>query len=153
MSRRCSMCCMGRTRPPHSVVERIGSVTDRLATGEMADGAALFADSVVGQAGNWERMSPDARATMVRHAATFLDENRDSGVFALDLDGLARFDRPALLSYGDASPDYFASAVERIAEAMLNARVRVFAGAGHVPHRTHPAEYVDAVSAFLLAQG
>ncbi|MDQ3549554.1 MAG: alpha/beta hydrolase, partial [Chloroflexota bacterium] len=135
-----------------SVVERIGRVNERLATGDMTGGAALFVDTVVGQAGSWESFSADAQAMMVRHAPTFLDENRDPGVFALDLEQLARFEQPALLSFGDASPGYFARTVERVAAALPNARVHVFAGAGHVPHRTHPGEFVEVLSAFLQSQ-
>lgn len=134
------------------VVERIGRVTERLAAGAMEEGAALFADTVVGQAGNWASFSPEARAMMVRHAPSFLEENRDPGVFALGLDALAGFDRPAMLSYGDASPDYFAAVVMRVAEALPNGTTHVFAGAGHVPHRTHPAQYVEAVTAFALTR-
>jgi pimeloyl-ACP methyl ester carboxylesterase len=132
------------------VVERIARVTERLAADEMEVGAALFADTVVGQAGNWANMSSEARAMMVRHASTFLGENRDPGVFALDLQGLTRFDRPALLSYGDASPSYFGAAVRRVAESIPNATVHVFTGAGHVPHRSHPAAFVEALTAFAL---
>lgn len=133
------------------VVERIRRVTARLAAGEMEAGAALFADTVVGQAGHWETFSADARAMMVRHAPSFLGENRDPGVFALDLAGLSRYGRRALLSYGDASPSYFASVVRRVAETMPNATMHVFAGAGHVPHRSHPTAYVEALTAFALA--
>jgi len=135
-----------------TVVERIGWVNERLAAGEMAEGAALFANTVVGQAGSWESFSADAQAMMIRHAPTFLDENRDPGVFALDLERLARFEQPALLSYGGASPGYFARTGERVAAALPNARVHIFAGAGHVPHRTHPGQFVEVLSAFLLGQ-
>lgn len=131
---------------------RIMPVVARLAAGEMEAGAALFVDTVVGQPGSWESMPPEAQASMVRHAPTFLDENRDPGVASLDLDGLSRFERPALLSYGDSSPSYFALAVTRIAAAMPDARVHVFAGAGHVPHRSDPTAFVEAVTSFVLAQ-
>lgn len=130
--------------------ERIRRVTARLAEGDQCGGAALFADTVVGQPGSWESFSTDARASMVRHALTFLDENRDPDVFALDLQRLSSFASPALLSFGDTSPNYFAQVVRQIAGALPNARVHVFGGAGHVPHRSHPAAYVDALTAFAL---
>lgn len=129
--------------------ERIRRVTERLAAGDLDVGAALFADTVVGQVGSWESFSTEARASMVRHAATFLDENRDPGVFALDLGRLSGFKQPALLTFGDASPDYFAQVVRRVAGVLLDGRVQVFPGAGHVPHRSHPAAYVDVLTAFV----
>jgi pimeloyl-ACP methyl ester carboxylesterase len=132
-------------------IENIDPVVARLAAGEMEAGAALFVDTVVGQAGNWERMSPEAQAAMARLAPTFLDENLDPEMMEYDVDLLAGFLRPALLSYGDASPDYFAAVVRRIAEALPDSRVHCFAGAGHVPHRTHPDEYVEALTGFIRA--
>jgi pimeloyl-ACP methyl ester carboxylesterase len=129
--------------------ERIERVTQRLANGDLEGGAALFANTVVGSSGNWESFSPESRAAMVRHAPTFLDENRDPGVFALDLERLEQFEQPALLSYGDASPGYFASVVRRVAQALPHATVHCFSGAGHVPHRSHPAEFVETVTAFI----
>ena len=132
--------------------ERIRLVTEQLAAGEFEAGAALFADTVVGEPGSWERFTSDAQTMMVRHAPTFLEENRDPAVFALDLEGVSRFGHPALLSHGDASPGYFASAVKRVAFALSNAQVHVFAGAGHVPHRSHPVDFVDILTAFVLAR-
>jgi pimeloyl-ACP methyl ester carboxylesterase len=131
--------------------ERIEPVVERLAAGEMEAGAALFVDTVVGQAGNWERMSPEAQAAMTRLAPTFLDENLDPQMTELNLDPLAGFQAPALLSYGDASPDYFAAVVLRVAAALPDGRVHCFSGAGHVPHRSRPDEYVDALTGFIQA--
>lgn len=128
--------------------ERIRQVTERLAAGDLTGGATLFADTVVGRAGSWESFSVDAQASMVRHALTFLDENRDPGVFTLDLERLSRFEQPALLSFGDASPTYFAQVVQRIAGAMQNGQIHVFEGAGHVPHRSHPAAFVEVLTTF-----
>ena len=133
--------------------ERITRVNHRLAVGDMAGGAALFADTVVGQPGSWESFSPEARASMVRHAPTFLDENCDPGVFALDLRGLSGFKPPALLSYGDVSPSYFAQVVLRIAAVLPNARVHRFDSAGHVPHRSHPVDFTNVLRAFVQAAG
>lgn len=135
-----------------TVRERIRRVTERLADGDMTGGAALFADTVVGQAGSWESISADARSMMVRHALTFLDENRDPAVFALDLERLSGFELPALLSFGDGSPAYFGQVVKRVADVLPNARLYTFAGAGHVPHRSHPAAFVDVLTAFALAK-
>jgi hypothetical protein len=42
----------------------------------------------------------------IRNAPTFLDEARDPDGQRLDLDRLRRFDRPALLTKGSASPPF-----------------------------------------------
>jgi pimeloyl-ACP methyl ester carboxylesterase len=135
-----------------TVVERIARVTERLAEGDLRGGAALFADTVVGQAGSWESFSADAQASMVRHALTFLDENRDPGVFALDLEALSGFSQPAFVTFGDASPDYFAQVVRTVAGVLPAGRIHIFEGAGHVPHRSHPEAFVEALTAFVLGE-
>jgi pimeloyl-ACP methyl ester carboxylesterase len=81
------------------------------------------------------------RQTFVRNAPTFLDELRDPDAFALDLDALARYGKPALLTHGDQSPPMFAPILDRIAAVLPQAERHLYAGAGHVPHMTHPADY------------
>jgi pimeloyl-ACP methyl ester carboxylesterase len=129
---------------------RIAAVVAELATGDMAGGARLFADTVVGGPGSWEAYPPEAQERMIRHAPTFLDENLDPGVFALDLGALAGCDRPALLSYGDTSPIYFVRTIEHVARSLPDARVRIIPGAGHVAHRTHAAQFAEMLAAFVL---
>lgn len=129
--------------------QRIEQVTERLARGDREGGARLFADTVVGSVGTWDSYSPETQAAMMRLSETFLDENRDPAVFALDLDRIAMFPKPALLSYGDASPGYFERVVRQVAGVMPDANAHCFAGAGHVPHRSDPDAFVDVVTAFL----
>lgn len=136
----------------HEARQRIAAVVALLSEGEMEAGAALFVDTVVGQAGAWANMPTEAQAAMINVAPTFLDENLDPGVFSLDVEGLSRFDRPALLSYGDASPIYFSSVVRTVAAGMPASTVHVFTGAGHVPHRSHPADFVGRITRFVLGQ-
>ncbi len=55
------------------------------------------------------------------------------------------------MSYGDQSSPRFLPVVAKLAAVLPRAELRVFAGAGHVPVRTHAAEYVAAVTAFADA--
>jgi pimeloyl-ACP methyl ester carboxylesterase len=45
----------------------------------------------------------------------------------------------------------FAKVIARLAPAMGSAEVEPLPGAGHVPHATHPAEYVAVVSRFATS--
>ncbi len=134
-----------------AVQARVGAVVERLAAGDDAGAAALFVETVAFGPGTWAGLPQDLRTTFVYNAATFLDETRDPDSLTADLEGLRRFDRPALLSQGEASPPFFPKVIERLAEALPQAELRTFAGAGHVPHLTHPAEYVRALTEFCGA--
>ena len=86
------------------------------------------------------------------NAPTFLDETRDPGALTIDLAALATVACPILLTLGDQSLPIYAPIVSRLAEAMPRAQLRVIPGAGHLPHLSHPAEYVAAITAFLAAE-
>ncbi|WP_217702795.1 alpha/beta fold hydrolase [Nocardioides guangzhouensis] len=68
---------------------------------------------------------------------------------SVDQSLLAAYDRPALLTSGDQSPPVFAPVERRLAQLLPQARQTTYAGAGHIPHVTHPAAYVAEVIAFI----
>jgi pimeloyl-ACP methyl ester carboxylesterase len=135
--------------PLAAVGERVGKVVELLRAGDDAGAARLFVETVAFGPGGWEMIPPEAKDTFVVNAPTFLDEQRDPAGMTLDLDALARFPRPVLLSRGGKSPPFFPAVVARIARALPHAEQHLFAGAGHVPHATHAREYVAVVSGFL----
>jgi pimeloyl-ACP methyl ester carboxylesterase len=55
---------------------------------------------------------------------------------------------PALLTGGAASPPLFEPVLERLAATLSRAQRQRFPGAGHLPHLTHPDEYLEAVTDF-----
>jgi len=59
------------------------------------------------------------------------------------------FSRPSLLTTGDQSPPTFAPVVAKLAGVLPSVEVVTFAGAGHIPHVTHPDAYVEAIMAFI----
>jgi pimeloyl-ACP methyl ester carboxylesterase len=135
--------------PLAAVSDRVGKVAELLRAGDDEGGARRFIESVVFGPGAWDTLPPEARATFVSNAPTFLDEQRDPGGITLDLEALASFSRPMLLSRGGKSPPFFPAVVARIARAVPHADQHLFAEAGHVPHATHAREYVAVVSEFL----
>ncbi len=82
------------------------------------------------------------------NADTFAGEAADPAWADIDLDALSGITFPVLLTQGDQSPPMFAKIIARLAAAMDNAEVRTLPGAGHVPHATHPADYVAVISRF-----
>lgn len=128
--------------------QQVGAVSARIASGDHAGAARQFAETVALGPGAWVTLPPELQQTFVVNAPTFLDEVNDPEKFALDLDALKTFHRPALLTSGDQSPPAFAPVVARLAAILPAAERLTFRGAGHIPQATHPQAFVEAVTAF-----
>jgi pimeloyl-ACP methyl ester carboxylesterase len=130
---------------------RLRAVADRIAAGDAAGGAEQFVEEVALGPGAWRLLPEEVRRLMVSNADTFPHEQRDpdgGGIRVSDLCGLGM---PVLLTQGDQSPAWFGPIVARLHDAIAPARVETLAGAGHVPHATHPAEFADSVATFAGA--
>jgi pimeloyl-ACP methyl ester carboxylesterase len=90
---------------------------------------------------------------MTANAGTFVGETRDPDWAMIDLDGLAAVSCPVLLTQGDQSPPFFAAIISRLAEVIDRAHVTTIPDAGHVPHRTHPSEWLAVVTEFARGAG
>jgi pimeloyl-ACP methyl ester carboxylesterase len=130
---------------------RLGVVAASLAAGDAEGGSRQFMDTIAFGPGTWEMMSPEERQWCVNVAPTFLDETRDPEAYTVNLGELVAFPRPILLTYGDESPPCFPPIIATLAAALPRAQVHVFAGAGHVPLDTHPADYAAALTEFAKA--
>ena len=124
------------------------TVADRIASGDHAGGAERFIENELGP-GSWSQLPPDFRATLVENAPTFLDEARDPGQYAFDPACLAAFHRPVMLTTGSEGPPTYAEVVSRLADALPDVAVARFEGAGHIPHVTHPDEYIEVTRDFV----
>lgn len=135
-----------------AVQERISAVVALLTAGEWTEGARQFVETIAFGPGAWVELPEEVRETFVFNAPTWLDEVHDPEALELDLLGLRRFSAPALLTIGDQSAPFFPLVVDRVAAAMPHARMRTYAGAGHVPHLSHPEEYVRVVTEFITGR-
>ena len=128
--------------------EGVPRVIEIIESGDLERGARTFVEEVALGPGYWEMMPEPSRAAMVANAGTFPEAMADPGALTVDLDALGRLELPVLLSKGDQSPAFFAPIIERLAEAMPRATVHTHVGAGHVPHVTHPEEWVTTLRGF-----
>lgn len=124
-------------------------VLERIRTGDHAGAAELFVETIALGPGTWTHLPDSMRRRMAENAPTFLDEENAPDNGRIDLNRLERYGSPALLTLGDQSPPMFEPIVRIVAEALPQAEVLTFAGAGHIPHATHPREYVEVVTAFI----
>jgi pimeloyl-ACP methyl ester carboxylesterase len=100
--------------------------------------------------GGWDtELTDDERRMLISNAPTFLDETRDPEILGIDTAALARFRGPVLLSDGAETPPFFTMVLDKLASVLPNATRRTFAGAGHIPHVSHPQEYVAAITEFI----
>jgi pimeloyl-ACP methyl ester carboxylesterase len=127
---------------------RIGPVLELIERDDNEAAARMFVDEVAVGPGAWDMMQPEDQASMAANAGTFADEQRDPAWSAIDLDALAIVRFPVLLTQGDQSPPFFAAINARLAEAMPSAQVQTIPGTGHIPHITHPAEWLAVVREF-----
>lgn len=132
-----------------AIDERISHVFRLLRDGNYRNAARHFVDNVAFGPGVWDKLPPARQQTFVNNAPTFLDELQDPNISIVDLDALSRFDRPTLLTRGEGSPAFFSSVVGTLVRAMPAAEHVVFVGAAHVPHVSHPVEFVDTVAGFV----
>jgi pimeloyl-ACP methyl ester carboxylesterase len=128
--------------------QRVLSVVELLRAGEMEAAARRFVETVALGAGGWDMLPKPVRTTFIRNAPTFLDEANDPDGLTIDRGSLRAFDRPALLTMGTTSPPFFKPIAEMVAQALPHSSTHVFEGAGHVPHLSHPSQYVETVEAF-----
>jgi pimeloyl-ACP methyl ester carboxylesterase len=130
--------------------ESLGGVVAKLSEGEHEPAARQFVDEVALGPGVWDQLPPETREMFIRNAPTFLDETQEPTALSVDLDAISSFEQPVLLTRGDQSPPLFAKVIERLENALPKAHTEVIPGAGHVPQFTHPQEYADVISEFLL---
>ncbi|CAN5163159.1 alpha/beta hydrolase [soil metagenome] len=120
-----------------------------LAAGRMEEGTRHFVETVAAGPGEWELIRAEMRTTYIFNAPTWLDETRDPGALTIDLEALHRFPGPVRVTAGGKSPAFFRLVVDIIARSFPRAEVRMFAGAGHVPHLSHSTEYVESLTDFM----
>ncbi|WP_405491335.1 alpha/beta fold hydrolase [Streptomyces sp. NBC_00096] len=126
----------------------IDAVLDLLRKGEHERGARLFVEEVAIGPGTWDGLPRRVREAFAHNAPTFLDEQSDPDWASLDLEGLSRCPVPVLLSGGTQSPAWLTTVLDHLAAALPRARRQRLEGAGHIPHVTHPAQYVAALTRF-----
>ncbi|GAC1474148.1 MAG: 3-oxoadipate enol-lactonase [Chloroflexota bacterium] len=128
--------------------QRIGAVLELIREGDAAGAAERFVETVAVGPGAWAQLPPALRQTFIENASTFRDESRDPDWLAPDLEALSRFTHPALLTQGDQSPPFFPAIIAKVHAALPQAQVQTIAGASHIPHVSHPHEFVEMLSAF-----
>ena len=123
-------------------------VGELIVAGRHEDAARSFINDVALGPGAWDMIPDEQRRLVTGNAPTFLDEITDPNGLNLDA-AIAAFDRPAVVTNGDQSPPFFTIVIGKLKEAFPRAEYRTVPGWGHIPHVTHPQDYLEMVKAFL----
>lgn len=127
----------------------LAGVLELLAAGKMEEGARRFVEQVVLGPGAWQTLPAEARDMMARNAHTFLEENQDPTQLSIDTAALQQILVPVLLTGGEDSPPFFAQVLDILEQAIPRTRRESLAGAGHIPHETHPEPYAELLRSFF----
>ncbi|HZO68176.1 MAG TPA: alpha/beta hydrolase [Kribbellaceae bacterium] len=126
-------------------------VLDLIRAGDHSRAAERFVNDVALGPGAWAQLPEQMRATMTDNAPTYLDEELAPDSRTVDEAALARFAGPVLVTFGGQSPPIFLPVVHYLARLLPQAHRIEYAGAGHIPHVTHPEEFVATVLDFCSA--
>ena len=127
----------------------LAAVVGNLANGGQA-GAKEFIDDVAVGPGIWDLLPQDQRAMLIRNAPTFLDEASNPQSFEVDRDAVSSIEQPVLLTQGSEGPPVYGKVLDKLEALLPNVERHTIASAGHTPMLTHPEQYADVVSEFLL---
>jgi pimeloyl-ACP methyl ester carboxylesterase len=122
------------------------SIVGELVGGSVAHGVARFVNEVAIGPGAWAMLPEGVRAANVANVDTFLEMLEHPGWDELDRQALAAVDVPILLTDGDQTVPWLRRISEVLGGSLPGAQRRTLAGAGHVPHLTHPDVFVGAVT-------
>lgn len=134
-----------------AVMAIVTRVLDDIDAGEAESAARRFMEVALGP-GSWDLLPDGMRAAVIANAPAFAAEQRDPDCLAVDFAGLDRLGSRVLLSAGDASPLWLRAIAEELRERLPAAQAATIAGAGHVPHVTHPSELSELVKSFVAMQ-
>jgi pimeloyl-ACP methyl ester carboxylesterase len=121
-----------------------------LEAGRNAEGAEYFIENVAFGAGAWQQLPEPVRERFIRHAPTWLDEQRDPAWDELDLDALASYPGRILLTQGGQSLEWFWKVIDRIEQRVPKVERKTFPDAGHVPQMTNPDHLAAALPPYFL---
>jgi pimeloyl-ACP methyl ester carboxylesterase len=127
---------------------RIAGVVSLIEKGENEEGAKRFVETIAFGPGTWNGLPSIVKETFIYNAPTFLDETKDPDNLEMNIDSLLQFTKPALLTSGTESAPFFPMVLDQLKKVLPNATRKIIEGTGHVPHLSHPQEYIRLIKDF-----
>ena len=127
---------------------RMKIVLDLIASGNMEKAAEEFMEKIAMGPGAWNQLPGKAKNIFINNAPTWYDEMQDPQSLQIDLTKFSGFKKPVLLSSGSESPSFFPLVIDKLTTVLPHSKRITIEGAGHVPHMSHPAKFIDMVQIF-----
>jgi pimeloyl-ACP methyl ester carboxylesterase len=127
----------------------LAQVIAQLHEGDIEGGTRRFMEEVALGPGAWDLLPQSLQETAIANAPAFLGEMMDPEGLAIDAEALRQLPFPLQLTQGTESPKWFGAIVAQLEQMADDASVHTFAGAGHAPHLTSPADFVAGVAGFI----
>lgn len=147
---------LGESEDPHlvEVMQQEKQLTDDverlISDGQARRAARYFVEEIAVGSGAWEHFPDEMKMIMETNASTVADDIRDGwDAYSVDIGALATSSVPLLISTGSESPEMESNAAHELARRLPAARMASLNGAGHIPHRTHPDEYITLLIDFM----
>ena len=123
-------------------------VVEKLMAGKMESNISRFMNAVI-LPDVWDTFPDDFRKFLVSQAPTFIDDVNDPDPWTVDLEKLAKFPQPILLTQGEHSAKFYSVILDEIHKAVPQAKRMVIQGADHGPQVSHPQEYAEVIKSFI----
>ena len=138
-----------RLRPLlEQIYAKLGSIVEQLRAGDSAGGARRFVEEVALGPGACQAFPPEVHEQLLRNVPAFLGDADAPDWGQLEL---APIGCPVLITSGSESPRWLQEIARFLARRIPGAHRRELAGAGHLPHETHPERYAALIEEFVAS--
>ncbi len=123
-------------------------VVEQLVAGDVEQGTRSFVNAAV-RPSVWDEMPVEFREFLMGQAPSYVDDVNDPYPWTVDLEALARYAGPILLTQGERSARFYGVVLDEICRMVPQAARIVIQGVDHDPHVARPKEYADIIKSFL----
>jgi pimeloyl-ACP methyl ester carboxylesterase len=130
-----------------AVANRVRTALDRTLdaarSGNHRQAAQVFVEQMSSAPGTWEYLPPEMQQEYVENVEAFLAEAPARHQGMLSASALGGLGDRLVITRGDRSSLYLRSICDELCRLLPRAQAHVFRSAGHVPHQSVPADFVE----------
>jgi pimeloyl-ACP methyl ester carboxylesterase len=130
--------------------KRIKSVIDYFKRNDYESAAKQYVETIGIGKGAWDKLPDNMHQIFIHNASTWYTQITNPESIEFDIKQIANFRKPTLLTTGSLSPLVFHKVIDKLAKSISHSKRITYPGAGHVPHITHPAEFIEVIRNFCI---